>query len=377
MSVLSHPVPTTLGRAVARGGRYYAKGLAKSLFTLPIFIWAQAIAFKVFITLLPLILLATGVFGLVLRQENPYATVSGFLRALLPAAQSEPLIALVGELQGASGSLTFVGAAAFVITVITLFSTLRYVIGTAMGGDRHQMRSILGGYLFDVRMALQVGSLFLISFALTLGTRLLREYGMRWGVDPAVLDGLGTLLGWFTLAVPYAITLGMIVQLYYFIPRPKPPLVSAFWGSAVAAVLFEAAKNGFTLYATHIGRFDRYASPDAPADGLGGLGGAFGLLLAFVFWVYLSGLILIIGAVVVSLHEKRTRPRRSALRRLWKRFGKRTHPAHPEKKSAGAADGATAEAVGPQESPTPDTPAPSASRAEPAPVAPLPSPASP
>ncbi|HIL57049.1 MAG TPA: hypothetical protein EYG39_03970, partial [Rhodothermales bacterium] len=133
MSVLSHPVPTSLGRAVARGGRYYAKGLAKSLFTLPIFIWAQAIAFKVFITLLPLILLATGVFGLVLRQENPYATVSGFLRALLPAAQSEPLIALVGELQGASGSLTFVGATAFVITVITLFSTLRYVIGTAMG----------------------------------------------------------------------------------------------------------------------------------------------------------------------------------------------------------------------------------------------------
>lgn len=329
MSVLPRSVPASLGRAIARGANYYAKGLGKSLFTMPIFIWAQAIAFKVFITLLPLILLATGVFGLVLRQENPFVTVKGFLRGFLPATQSEPLISLVEQIQGASGGLTFIGGTAFVVTVITLFSTLRYVIGTAMGGDRHQMRTILGGYLFDVRMVLQVGVLFLISFGLTLGIRLLRQYGAEWGVDPMVLEGLGRLLGFATFVVPYAITLGMILQLYYFVPKPKPPLKSAFWGAATAAVLFEAAKNGFALYATYIGRFDRYASAEA-TDSLGGLGGAFGLLLAFVFWVYLSGLILVVGAVIVSLHEKRTRPRRSALRRLWRRFGIRRHPAHPE-----------------------------------------------
>ena len=329
MSVLKHPVPTSLGRAIVRQATYYAKGLGKCLFTMPIFIWAQAIAFKVFITLLPLILLATGVFGLVLRQENPFETVAGFLRGLLPASQSEPLVLLVQQIQSASGGLTFIGGAAFVVTVVTLFSTLRYVIGTAMGGDRHQMRTIVQGYVFDVRMVLQVGSLFLISFALTLGLRLLRQYGAEWGVDPVVLDGLGQLVVWLTLAVPYVITVGMILQLYYFVPKPKPPLKSAFWGAATAAVLFEAAKNGFALYATHIGRFDRYADQET-ADGLGGLGGAFGLILAFVFWVYLSGLILVIGAVIVSLHEKRTRPRRNALRRMWKRFGIRRHPAHPE-----------------------------------------------
>ncbi|MEM1055753.1 MAG: YihY/virulence factor BrkB family protein [Bacteroidota bacterium] len=330
MSVFSRRSSVSLGRAVARWGRYYAKGLGKSLFSLPIFIWAQAIAFKVFITLLPLILLATGVFGLVLRQENPFETVAGFLRSFLPASQSEPLVELVQQIQSASGGLTIIGGAAFVVTVITLFSTLRYVIGTAMGGDRHQMRSILQGYVFDIRMVLQVGVLFLISFAITLGSRLLRRYGEEWGVAPSVLEGLGQLIGMLTVAVPYAITVGMILQLYYFIPRPRPPLRSAMVGSAVAAVLFEAAKNGFALYATYIGRFDRYASPDAPPDSLGGLGGAFGLLLAFVFWVYLSGLILVVGAVVVSLHEKRTRPRRSALRRLWRRYGVRRHPAHPE-----------------------------------------------
>ncbi|HEX8298110.1 MAG TPA: hypothetical protein VF594_03040, partial [Rubricoccaceae bacterium] len=36
--------------------------------------------------------------------------------------------------------------------------------------------------------------------------------------------------------------------------------------------------------------------------------GVFGLVLAFVFWIYFSGLILIAGAVVTSLHERRTVP---------------------------------------------------------------------
>ncbi|OZC01782.1 YihY/virulence factor BrkB family protein [Rubricoccus marinus] len=362
MSVLpSPPSPTTIGRAIARTGKYYGSGLAKSLFTLPIFIWAQAIAFKVFITLLPLILLATGVFGLVLRQDEPSRIVTDFLRDFLPAGQSEPLVNLVQQLQSASGGLTFVGAGAFLVTVITLLSTLRYVIGMAMGGDRHQMRSILKGYVFDMRMVLQVGSLFLISFALTVGTQIARQYGAEWGLSTAFLDQFTEFV--LTKGLPFTITLGMIVQLYYFIPRPHPPWRSAIWGASVSAVLFESAKNGFAIYATHIGKFDRYAASgkttDATADvanavadaasgvadaaggasdSLGGLGGAFGLILAFVFWVYLSGLILVIGAVVTTLHEKRHRPRRNALRRIWKRFGIRRHSAHPEGASDTTAD---------------------------------------
>ena len=315
MSARTRFSPKTVGRAIADGGRFYAAGMGKALYTQPVFIWAQAIAFKVFITLLPLLLLASGIFGLVVRADDPFETVAGFLRGFLPAAQSEPLITLVSELQSASGGLTLVGSAAFIVTVVTLLSTVRYVIGTAMGGERHRTRSLVGGYAFDVRMAIQVGVLFLLSFGVTLGVRLLRRFGEDWGIQPGILEGVGSLL---TLAVPYAITLGMLVQLYYFIPRPSPPKRSVVLGSAVAAVLFELAKNGFVLYSTYIGDFGRYANESA-TDGLGGIGGAFGLLLAFVFWVYLSGLILVIGAVVVALHEKRHRPRASARRRRARR----------------------------------------------------------
>jgi len=316
MRLLARPA-----RSALKASSYYAGGLFKRLTSDPVFLWAQAIAFKVLVTLLPLVLLATGIFGLVLRQENPFEAVSGFIRSFLPAAQSGQVIELVFQLQRSSGALTFVGAAAFLFTVITLFTTLRYVIGQAMGVTRHQVRSLLGGYAFDLRMLVQVGTLFLLSFGVTFGAKLLYArsgaFATEIGMDPVLVRQIGSeAVRLIVLTVPYLLTFGMMAQLYYFIPRPHPPKRSAMLGAAVAAVLFELAKNGFAVYATTIGNFSRY---DESNDALNGV---FGLILALVLWVYLSGLVLVIGAFVTRLHEHWVAPRRqSAVRRLWKRMG--------------------------------------------------------
>ena len=306
--------------------RYYGKGLVKVLMTDPIFLWAQAISFKTLVTLLPLLLLAAGVFGLVLRGEDSFTTVAEFLRTFVPAGQSDGLIELVFALQEASGQLTLVGAAVFLFTVVTLFATLRYVIGAAVGERRHRMRSVVGGYLFDLRMVAQVGTLFLLSLAITGAASVIQTrsgaVAGSLGLDPALAEQAGGAVAQtLSFVVPYVLTVGMLVQLYYYVPRPRPPWRSALWGAAVGAVLFEAAKRGFAFYATYVADFDRYAAEGPDAGALGGLGGVFGLLLAFVFWVYFSGLILVVGASVAALHERRHRPRISRLRQLWSRMG--------------------------------------------------------
>src|SRR5690606_24405781 len=114
-----------------------------------------------------LILIATGIFGLVLRQENPFDMVAEYLRTFLPPGPTEGLISLLYQLQESSQTITIFGALFLLVTVVTLFSVLRYIVATAIG-DRHTYRSIPGGYAFDVRMAVQVGLLFLLSFSLTL-----------------------------------------------------------------------------------------------------------------------------------------------------------------------------------------------------------------
>lgn len=309
-------------RSLLDAARYYAAGVWKRANEVPIFIWAQAIAFKVLVTILPLILIATGIFGLVLRQENPFDTVAEYLRTFLPPGQNESLISLLYQLQESSQTITIFGALFLIATVVTLFSVLRYIVATAIG-DRHTYRSILGGYAFDVRMAVQVGLLFLLSFALTLGLNIVSaestEVLADWGFDPAVLRrGWRVVLRASTILVPYFLSVLMFLQLFYFIPRPSPPSRSALFGATFAAVLFELAKNAFTLYATYSGRFD-FGGVEAEGGGaaaaLGGLGGIFGLLILFVFWIYFSGLVLIIGAIMTGLHERRNKPERSRLRR--------------------------------------------------------------
>lgn len=301
--------------------RYYIVGLVKRLFSNPVPIWCQAISFKVLTTLLPLILLATGIFGLVLRQANPFETVATYLRTFLPPNQSEQLVEMVFELQKASGALTVAGAAFFLVTVLTLFGTVRYVIGQAIGRDRHNDRSVLKGYLFDFRMVAQVGLLFLISFGVTFAVNTLSVQTTAWGanagLDPETLQrGWRFVLRIVTVLVPWALSLAMFFQLFYYIPRPRPPVKSALFGATVTAILFELAKNGFTFYARYFGRFDRYSDGEG---GLGSLGGVFGLILILVFWVYISGLTLVIGAMTAALHEARHEPRRrSALRRVWR-----------------------------------------------------------
>jgi membrane protein len=77
-------------------------------------------------------------------------------------------------------------------------------------------------------------------------------------------------------------------------------------------VVWEFAKSGFAIYAANIGRFDRYSGAGAADGSSVSLGDTFGLIIAFVFWVYFSGLLLMLGAIVVLLHEKGHRSRRAA-----------------------------------------------------------------
>ncbi|MEL6442983.1 MAG: YihY/virulence factor BrkB family protein [Bacteroidota bacterium] len=315
--------------------RFYAKGLGTRLRNPYVLLLAQAIAFKVLVTILPLLVLGTGIFGLVLRQDDPFDTVSRFLGSFLPNYQSDTLFQLLGQLQRAGSTITIVGGIGLFLTVLTLFSALRIVIAGAFGGERHEQRSFLGGYLFDLRMIGQVALLFLLSFGLTVGMRVAmarsEALAAENGLDAALVSqGWEFIFGVAAWLVPFALSLAMYTQLYYFIPKPKPPSRSAFTGALFAALLFEGAKNLFAYYAVYVGRFDRYEAPNqteivenlggesaaGASDALISLGGVFGLILALVFWVYLSSLILILGAMVAAVHEERTGPRRSLLRRV-------------------------------------------------------------
>lgn len=309
---------TYLGR-LKEVGAYYIGGTYRQMNEKAVFLSAQAIAFKVLVSIVPVIILSTGIVGRILRGDQAFQSVSGFIRNLLPEYRSEELIRSLEQLQRSSDVISLIGVIGLILAAMTLFTTLRVVIASVFQEEWHETRTILGGYLFDVRMAAQVGFLFLLSMGLSVvmqsvnaaGYELLESIGLNY---PFIREGWGRIFTLFGLLLPLLLTIAMFFQLFYFVPKPHPPKRSALIGAFVTAVLWELAKYCFTFYATRVGFFRRFGSvPEESIDGAvdgaipAAVGNTFGLIIAFVFWIYYSGVVLIIGAIVALLHEKRQR----------------------------------------------------------------------
>ncbi|MEX0821084.1 MAG: YihY/virulence factor BrkB family protein [Rhodothermales bacterium] len=297
---------------------YYVGGVYQYLFEKDIFLWAQAIAFKVLITLVPIVILATGILGRILRREDAFASVADYIQEYIPSIErSNILIDFIEQLQAAGTFFTGLGIFALIFAAMTVFTTLRLVIGNVFQEEWHRHRSTLRGYLFDLQMAGQVGLLFL----LTIGLSILAQSLQQGGIEMAQrfsLDAVWLRQGWLqtfrmlSYLIPYMLSTAMFFQLFYFVPQPRPPRRSALVGAVVTGLLWEVAKISFTFYAANVGRFERYAVPgEQGQEIMSVLGEAFGLIIALVFWIYYSGIVLIIGALIAVLNERRIRSLRS------------------------------------------------------------------
>lgn len=257
---------------------------------------AQAIAYKLTVAAVPVVGLSLAVLSRFVSAaaRDEAATIVG---RLLPPELADGAVSFLLSLATVRGPLTLASAVASGAAAVLLFSTLRRATERALRGGR---RRGLAGLAFDVRMAVLAGSLFVgaIAVAVALGTpghegvveRLLPS--STWG--QALSGGLGDVLA---LALPAALSLGVAVQVFRLVPHPRPPWPSVWLGAAVTALTWEIARVLFGLY---LGAF-------GPLHAYSGTLSALGAGLAGLTWAYLTGLALVLGAVVCRVHEDRHR----------------------------------------------------------------------
>jgi membrane protein len=96
-------------------------------------------------------------------------------------------------------------------------------------------------------------------------------------------------------ALPFLMVWSALLAGYIVIPNRSVRLAHAVIGSFIAALLFEAAKRGFALYATRANYTQVY--------------GAIAIVPIFIFWIYLSWAIVLFGAsLTASLNAFDYRP---------------------------------------------------------------------
>lgn len=234
---------------------------------------AAALAYTSLLALVPLFTVVFVTLSAFPAFQDWREAIESFVfRNFVPALGDQVRGYLV-EFSDKARGLQAVGIAVLVVTVLSMLSTIETTFNVIWGVHRRRplvLRFLvywavltLGPVLIGVGL---VTTSYLVSLPLVAGH--------------AVQEGLsGALLA----ALPVVATSIAFVLFFKLIPYRPVPLRHAVAGGLVASVLFELAKHGFALFVT------RFPSQQA-------IYGAFATVPMFLTWLYLSWVIVLLGA---------------------------------------------------------------------------------
>lgn len=281
--------------------RLYGKAADDNIFFL-----AGAISFNVLVAVVPLLLFATGVAGMVLtaRFDDPAGAVLDLLVENLPAIGGDINLATqVREaIQGIMDNRAGFGFIGFVLLIwfsTRLVGSLRAALAEVF--DITQARSIVAGKIFDAKVVVAGGLLFILNVALTTAVTAAENYGVSLlGLEGRTVTVLGQVIAF---AVAFTSIWVLFLGVYRFLPARSVPWRTALIAATFMAVFHELLKLAFGWYATNVADY----------------GSTYGNLvtLAVLFlWIYYEAVVFILGgevAQVLTMRRARQVKTRTAL----------------------------------------------------------------
>ena len=264
---------------------------------------AAGLAFFLVLAFVPLLLVGLWALGLVFahRPDEALQRIEGFLQSQMPSggasAEVQHLMARAGiaadeKAQHAGPALLRLlqghGVAGVIGLLGVVWASIQIFINgsTAMNAAWQVQEKRNWFQLRGVALALLVGVgiLLVLSLAVTAFSSFISNSAFAHDVPfaGAIEAGALELLAVIVSAGMYAVT-------YKLLPSPSANVSwrSALIGGAVAAVAFEVAKKGLSVY---------LLKPNTS------LYGELGNLIVFVLWVYYSMMILLLGAEVSAVY---------------------------------------------------------------------------
>lgn len=250
---------------------------------------AAAISYYVLFSLPPLLTFVAIILSLFMDADKLKETIVDRVLQVAPLTQDEGanvINDIVDHVLAARGSISIISLFLIIWGARAMFAALRTAINTAWGVSRP--RPFLQQVLWDIAMVIGVGLLLLLS----LGSTMLLQVAARVTDELGFLsDASGFFWNMAFYLLPALFSFLAFTVVYWWVPNVPVRWSEAMLGAAVAAVLFELAKNLFALYLRNFGNYEATY-------------GALAGVATFLFWTYISAAIALLGAEVVSEYNR-------------------------------------------------------------------------
>ena len=256
---------------------------------------AGGLAFNILLALVPFVLLLISGLSFLLGSEPAEAavTVTRLLEQLLPngaPGASELLRGVVAEVLTTRSTVTVYSAIVFAWFSTRLFGSLRSVLALIFDGTD---RGIVAGKLFDFFATLIATVAVVVYVVFSAYLDLATTHGLAWlrtvGLQQEAMTGVEYLFGRL-LAV--ALVFALFYTLYRGLPRRRPSVQVAAVAALTASVMFEIARNVYTIIVGATDLSSLYT-------------GTIAAIVSVVFWTYYSAFLFLIGGEVAQAYELR------------------------------------------------------------------------
>jgi len=254
---------------------------------------AAAISYYVLFSLFPLLIFVVGLLGLLLQDSQLQRDIIDGVLNLVPLSEDEGRDQVTEAVRGvagvSSGALGLFGLIGMAWSGSNMFGIIRRSINTAYDLDYH--RPLVQQKLLDLTMVAGMGVFFLVSIAATGFLRVVRQRSEDIPHLGDAAEQAGFVWDATSFLIPLALSFLAFAFLYWVVPATKVRVRDVWLGALLAAFLFEVAKIAFSIYLENFSNYDLVY-------------GSLGAVAAFLFWVYLSANILLLGAEVASEYPR-------------------------------------------------------------------------
>ena len=247
---------------------------------------AASISYYALLSIFPAAILIVAIFGVVIGDDEARTEVVDFLFENLPVSEGQgrqDLEKIVDGVTSNTGTLGVVGLLGLLYSASALMGAIRNSL--AIIGETERQRPPLRAKAWDLLLVPGLGILIALSFAATLVRGLAVDLSNDLGFTGRVVDGA---LNAFGFLIPFTLSLIAFTVILIVVPYPRRRLRDVWPGVLMAAVGFELAQRGFTLYLENFGNYSAVY-------------GSLGAVITFLVFIYIAAMVFLLGAEMATL----------------------------------------------------------------------------